>query len=100
MVGLSVGGPLHRQAPEYLSFINRGFLNITKDSKCTLFIEKYNSLSKKTMNEHIYCKLMKSLRERELFSVKMAVVVANAGTDNASPSIISTRLISPTQLHS
>ena len=52
-VGLSVGGLLRRQDDEYLSFINRVFLSITKHSKLALFIEKYNSLSKKTMNEHI-----------------------------------------------
>ena len=39
-------------------------------------------------------------RERELFFVERAVVVASAGTDDASPSTISNKLISPTQLHS
>ena len=44
----SLGGwAVHRQDAEYLSFINRGFLNITKHLKFALFIEKYNSLSKK-----------------------------------------------------
>ena len=52
-LGLSVGGPLHRHDDEYLSFIIRVFLNITKHLKLVLFIEKYNSLWKKTMNEHI-----------------------------------------------
>ena len=52
-LGLSVGGPLCQQDDEYLSFINRVFLNITKHSKLALFIEKYNSLSKKAMIEHI-----------------------------------------------
>ena len=52
-LGLSVGEPLRRHDNEYLSFISRAFLNITKHSKLALFIEKYNSLSKKTMNEHI-----------------------------------------------
>ena len=52
-LGLLVVGPVRRQDDEYLSFINRVFLNITKHSKLALFIEKYNSLSKKTMNEHI-----------------------------------------------
>ena len=58
-LGLSVcvcvcvlGGGLCRHDDEYLSFINRVFLNITKHSKLALFIEKYYSLSKK-MNEHI-----------------------------------------------
>ena len=35
-------------------------------------------------------------RERELFFVEMAVVVVSAGTDDASPSIISNKLNSPT----
>ena len=52
-LGLSVTEPVRRQDDEYLSFISRVFLNITKHSKLALFIEKYNSLSKKTMNEHI-----------------------------------------------
>ena len=52
-LGLSVAGNVHRQDNEYLSFINRAFLNISKHSKFALFIKKYNSLSKKTMNEHI-----------------------------------------------
>ena len=47
------GGSLHRDDDEYLSFINSVFLNITKHLKLALFTEKYNSLSKKTMNEHI-----------------------------------------------
>ena len=50
----SLGGwSLHREDDEHLSFINSVFLNITKQLKLALFIEKYNSLSKKTMNEHI-----------------------------------------------
>ena len=37
----SVGGwPVHRQDAEYLLFINRSFLNITKHLKFALFIEK------------------------------------------------------------
>ena len=44
----SLGGwVVHRQDAEYLSFINRAFLNITKHLKFALFIKKYNSLSKK-----------------------------------------------------
>ena len=53
MLGSLGGWAVHRQDDEYLSFINRVFLNITKHLKFALFIEKYNSLSKKTMNEHI-----------------------------------------------
>ena len=53
LMGIFLRGPLRRKSSEYLSFINRVFLSITKHSKCTLFIEKYISLSKKTMNEHI-----------------------------------------------
>ena len=52
-LGLSVGGPLCQDKDEYSLFINRVFLNIAKHLKLALFIEKYNSLSKKTMNEHI-----------------------------------------------
>ena len=37
----------HRDDDAYLSFINRVFLNVTKHLKLALFIEKYNSLSKK-----------------------------------------------------
>ena len=47
------GWAVHQQDDEYLSFISSFFINITKHSKLALFIEKYNSLSKKTMNEHI-----------------------------------------------
>ena len=50
----SLGGwSLHREDDEHLSFINSVFLNITKQLKLALFIEKYNSLSKNTMTEHI-----------------------------------------------
>ena len=52
-LGSFSGGPFRRHDDEYLSFINKVFLNITKHSKLALFIEKHNSLSKKTMNEHI-----------------------------------------------
>ena len=37
----------HRDDNAYLSFINRVFLNVTKHLKLALFIEEYNSLSKK-----------------------------------------------------
>ena len=47
------GWSRHRDDDADLSFINRVFLNVTKHLKLALFIEKYNSLSKKTMNEHI-----------------------------------------------
>ena len=40
------------------------------------------------------------IERKRLFFVEMAVVVASAGTDDASPSIISNKLISPIQLHS
>ena len=46
-LGSLSGWAVHQQDAEYLSFINRGFLNITKHLKFALFIEKYNSLSKK-----------------------------------------------------
>ena len=39
-LGLSVAEPVRRQDDEYLSFINRVFLNITKHSKLALFTEK------------------------------------------------------------
>ena len=48
---LGIGGPFTDMMNIYrLSIV---FQNITKHLKLALFIEKYNSLSKKTMNEHI-----------------------------------------------
>ena len=44
----SLGGRSpHQDDDAYFSFINSVFLNITKHLKLVLFIEKYNSLSKK-----------------------------------------------------
>ena len=44
----SLGGRSpHRDDDAHLSFINRVFLSVTKHLKLALFIEKYNSLSKK-----------------------------------------------------
>ena len=83
-LGLSVGGPLCWHSDEYLSFINRVFLNITKHLKLALFIEKYNSLSKKTVNEHIHYRTLEKERERErareFFIIDTTIIVKSAWT--------------------
>ena len=79
------GGLLRWHDDEYLSFINKVFLNITKHWKLALFIEKYNSLSKKTMNEHITDprereRERESERAREFFIAITTIIVESAWT--------------------
>ena len=83
------------------TFINRVFLNITKRLKLALFIEKYNSLSKKTVNEHItVCwwnqRERERARERILYRWNDRHRRERIDGD-ASPSMISDKLILPTQ---